>query len=102
MAEDSFLTNILVAVVSLGKEHRCRALEGGKGLVIILRAWSGCVGGCCAVQANDRSMCECAAVLLAVCVSLLRLSGAAVDLCEVKKIREIKNRGGGGDEVVRI
>ena len=47
-------------------------------------------------------MCECAAVLLAVCVSLLRLSGAAVDLCEVKKIREIKNRGGGGDEVVRI
>ena len=54
--------------------------------MIICRAWSGCVGGQCAVQANGSGICEFAAVVLAVHVSLrYRLSSAAVDLWEEKK-----------------
>ena len=52
----------------------------GQGLVIILRAWSGCIGGWCAVQASAGGMCDCAVVV--VCVSLCsRLSSATLNLC---------------------
>ena len=57
--------------------------------MIICRAWSGCVGGQCAVQANGSGICEFAAVVLAVHVSLrIRLSSTADDLYEERKKRE--------------
>ena len=63
----------MLVAMNLGQEHNCRALEGS-GI-------AGYVGGWCAVQANFRVMCECAAVVLVLRVSLSsRLSSTAVDL----------------------
>ena len=55
--------------MSLGKEHSCRP-GWGQGLLIILCAWRGCVGGWCAVLASASSVCKCAVVVLTVHVSL--------------------------------
>ena len=55
---------------------------------IILRAWSGCIGGWCAVQARVSGVCECA--VLAVCVSL----HSRLSVWRRKKRREWKKYGG--------
>ena len=41
-----------------------------QGFVIIRHAWSGCVGGWCTMQPSVSGMCECAAEVLEVHVSL--------------------------------
>ena len=46
--------------------------RSGQGLVIILLWGSGHIGGWCAMQVSASGMCECAAVVLAVDVSLRR------------------------------
>ena len=54
--------------------------------MIIWHALSGCVDKSCAVQASASYVCECAAVVLAVCISLWNmLISVAVDMCLVEK-----------------
>ena len=84
-------TNQLTKILSSnkpGKRVQWLGIGEGQGLLIIWHAWSGQVGGCCAVQASTSSVCKCAVcVCVAVHVSLLsRLSGADDELCLEEKL----------------
>ena len=61
----------------------------GQGLVIILHAWSGCIGGLCAVQASASSVRKNAVVVVRVSMCS-RLRSTAVDLEEKIKVASHK------------